>query len=98
MANFKDIARKYTVLGQCFYNLETHEIKPEFEGERTAIRKYKTPVSIPEFTKVIGDFMKEFSEELYRDENVWIGFENEETKEENITIVSINYDNKQQSE
>lgn len=94
MANFKDICRKYTVLGQCYYNLETHEIVANFEGTRGHIRKYVTPVSIPEFTKILGDFMKEFSEELYREETVWIGFENEDDK----TILSINYDNTKQPE
>lgn len=92
MANFKDICRKYTVLGQCYYNLETHEIRSEFTGKRGSMRTYKTPVLMSDFIKIIGDFMKEYSEDLYREENAWIGFENEDDK----TILSIIYDNNEQ--
>lgn len=75
MANFNDAFQKYIVYGECYYNLETHELKLNHGGysiEET-IKYYPSPKDEAGFMSTLYQYIAYCEEHLYsKGDTVWI--------------------------
>lgn len=75
MASFNDLYKKYVVFGECYYNLETHELKLNHGGETLEeyTEIYPHPRNEEQFMNVIYLYITKCEDILYRDgEKTWV--------------------------
>lgn len=89
MANFNDLYKKFVIYGECYYNLDTHELKLNFKGkeEEGYYEIYASPKTEEGFINMISKFITKYEEKLYKDTDTWIKLQ-EDGSQVKITLAN----------